>query len=134
MFNETSFSVAVGPRLVKTTADSGVDSLRQHVLDAEAGDLIGFDSSFNSPKTITLSTFQIKLDKALSIDGTGKAVTIDANKISRHFEIAPSIIGPTLKSQFLLLPLSMAAQIQVSHALAKPHHVVAASSYKLQLV
>lgn len=89
-FNEISFSVAVGPRLVKTTADSGADSLRQHVLDAAAGDFIGFDSSFNSPKTITLSTGQIKLDKASSIDGTGKAVTIDANKTSRHFEIAPS--------------------------------------------
>jgi hypothetical protein len=84
-FNETSFNVAVGPRLVKTTADSGADSLRQHVLESEAGDFIGFDS----PKTITLSTGQIKLDKALSIDGTGKAVTIDANKTSRHFEIAP---------------------------------------------
>jgi fibronectin-binding autotransporter adhesin len=91
---ETSFDLHVVPRLVSNAADSGEGSLRQTVLDAEPGDVIGFDTSgtFAVPRTVTLAT-QIVLDKDLTIEGTGSdRLTLSGNDQVRVFEVTTSAI------------------------------------------
>lgn len=81
---------------VTNTNDSGVESLRQAILDANvnsAEDTIEFDQTvFNTPQTITLTSGQLTISpdnssgttKALTINGTGaNLLTISGNNLSR---------------------------------------------------
>lgn len=77
---------------VTNTADSGAGSLRQAVLDSNAAagsDTIVFDSSFNSPQTITLAsviTINPATDDSLTITGPGaNLLTVSGNNVTRHF-------------------------------------------------
>ena len=86
-----NFEVLVSPRLVETLSDAGIGSLRQMIADAEADDVIGFSSLFDTAQIIDLSSGQLTLGKNLSIDASGKDVTVDANSASRHFEVSPGV-------------------------------------------
>jgi len=54
---------------VTSTADSGAGTLRQAIADANTGDVINFSVSSD---TITLTSGQIEVDKALTITGPGQ--------------------------------------------------------------
>jgi hypothetical protein len=73
------------PLLITVTngADSGVGSLRQRVADACPGATIRFDRSL----TVTLTSGQISIDKAIILDGNGFMPTIDGNHASRIFVV-----------------------------------------------
>ncbi len=88
-----AFELAVAPApstIVTTTADSGVGSLRQAVLDANANpgpDEITFDPSIDT-QTITLTSGQLVVTEALTVTGNGATNTIiDGNASSRIFNI-----------------------------------------------
>jgi hypothetical protein len=77
---------------VTNTNDSGVGSLRQALIDAGSGDTIVFnETAFPDAETgtITLSTGELTIDKALAIEGDGR-VTIDGNNTFRVFYISYS--------------------------------------------
>src|SRR5687768_9935064 len=66
-------------RVVRTLADSGANSLRQHIADAGRGDVIIFDSALNGG-TITLTSGQILIDETIRISGPGAgSITIGGN-------------------------------------------------------
>jgi hypothetical protein len=78
---------------VTTNADSGAGSLRNAISSATAGDTITFDSS----RTVTLSSGQLTIAKNLTIDGdldnNGTAdVTIDAAYTSRIFNVTSGTV------------------------------------------
>ncbi len=68
--------------------DSGPGSLRQAIADLCLGGTITFDSDY----TIGLETGQLVIDKDMTIDGTGHAVTIDGLARSRIFYVSPGVI------------------------------------------
>jgi hypothetical protein len=85
---------------VTNTNDTGAGSLRQAVLDANTAagdDIIAFDSSFNTPRTITLaSIITITGNGGLTINGTGAGLlTISGNNATNIFQLsgldAPSL-------------------------------------------
>ena len=67
---------------VTSSADSGAGTLRQAIADASEGSTI----TFNGVSTITLTSGQLDLNKALTIDG-GTGVTIERNTSSVGFRI-----------------------------------------------
>jgi len=76
---------------VTNTLDSGVNSLRNQIAAATAGDTIAFDTTgvFATAQTITLTTGQISIAQSLTINGTGASnLTVSANKASRVFDIS----------------------------------------------
>jgi hypothetical protein len=79
-----AFNAQAATLTVTTNADSGANSLRQVIADASAGDTINFSTDV---QTITLSSGEIVINKALTIDGTGSKVTISGNNASRIFNI-----------------------------------------------
>jgi hypothetical protein len=89
---------------VTTTADSGVGSLRQAVLDANGNagpDEITFDPSIDT-QTITLTSGQLNVTEALTVTGNGATNTIvDGNASTRIFNVsggvAFTISGATLQ-------------------------------------
>lgn len=70
---------------VTNTSNSGSGSLRQAVADAIAGDTIVFASGITG-QTITLSS-SIAINKNLTIDGTGRNITLAGNGSTRIFDI-----------------------------------------------
>jgi hypothetical protein len=84
-------SVSAATFTVTNTADSGLGSLRQAVLDANAAtsdDVIEFSALFNTPQTITLSGTDLIINNngTLTINGTGAdKLTVSGNNASRVF-------------------------------------------------
>lgn len=85
---------------VSTTLDSGAGSLRQAILDANADattpNMVQFQSGLIG--TITLSTGQMKITRAMSVQGPGaSAVTVSGNNASRVFYVnLPAIADVTI--------------------------------------
>ncbi|MBX7105659.1 MAG: right-handed parallel beta-helix repeat-containing protein [Gemmataceae bacterium] len=81
--------------VVKNINDSGIDSLRQIILEtnvAPGAQTITFDSAvFASQKTITLTTGEIEILDALSITGPAAGVILSANKNSRVLNIGTNV-------------------------------------------
>lgn len=75
---------------VANTDDSGPDSLRQAIADAEPGATITFDPSLDGG-TIALTGGQLVVDRTLKIDATGFAalLEISGENSSRIFDVAP---------------------------------------------
>lgn len=68
---------------VKSTADSGADTLRDTIAAAASGDTIVFDAAL-AGQTITLTSGSITIAKDLTIQGLGASqLTISGNKASR---------------------------------------------------
>ena len=108
LFCWPAIEVSAATFTVTNTNDSGPGSLRQAVLDANAAvtaDTIVFDSSFNTPRTITLAS-QIPISPTTTIDtltiiGPGaNLLTVSGNSAVRHFQTSSgdinSISGMTL--------------------------------------
>jgi hypothetical protein len=66
----TASSAFPGTFTVLSAEDSGPGTLRQAILDAIAGDTIGF--GLPAPSTITLTSGELRVDKDLEIVGPGK--------------------------------------------------------------
>jgi hypothetical protein len=66
---------------------TGKNTLREAIANANAGDTITFASS----GTITL-TSQLTIDKDLTIDGSGKNITISGNNAVRVFEVSAGTV------------------------------------------
>jgi hypothetical protein len=84
--------------VVTNPADTGPGSLRAAVSAAASGDTVTFDPSLNGT-TITLTSGEIAMSKALTINGPGAAnLTISGNHSSRIFNVsaATTISGLTL--------------------------------------
>ena len=78
---------AVAPAAtVVNTNDTGAGSLRALVAAANDGDTIDFDASL-AGATITLTSGQIAISSALTIDGGSRRITISGGHISRVFEV-----------------------------------------------
>jgi hypothetical protein len=75
-------AVQAGTLTVTNGNDSGAGSLRQAILDASSGDTITFAGD-----TTILVTSQLLIAKALTIDGVGHRVTIDAQQLTRIFYV-----------------------------------------------
>ena len=74
--------------LVKSTADSGVGSLRAAIAVAKAGDTIRFAAKLAN-KTISLNSGQLEITKSLTIDALkAPGLTISGNRASRVFNTA----------------------------------------------
>lgn len=101
---DSSLNIVVAPRLVKSAADSGTASLRETIAEAEAGDVIAFDTSgdFASAQTIRLESDQLTLAKVLSIEGPGAdKLTLDGAAAHRIFNAKGenvSLSGMTLRN------------------------------------
>ncbi|MFH2124421.1 MAG: hypothetical protein ABIJ50_13190, partial [Pseudomonadota bacterium] len=69
---------------VTSSADSGVGTLRQAILDAVADETIDFDPTVFPPATPTTITLisQLTINKNLTINGNG-GVILDANQTGR---------------------------------------------------
>ena len=84
--------------VVTSAADSGAGSLRQAIIDEPAGGTITFDTAMMGGTVVTLSSGDLVIDKALTIDGddgSGGRVTVDAAGTSRVFYIDnPSTVSP----------------------------------------
>lgn len=96
---------------VPTTADAGVGSLRQAVLDANAttdDDTITFGVS--GPITLTSGQLIINNSGSLAINGPAAGVAISGNNASRIFNVASSAI--VTMSNLTLLNGNSAAQRQ----------------------
>ena len=73
---------------VSNTDDAGAGSLRQAIIDAPAGATIQFAAAI-AGKTIVLSTGQLEIDKALTVEGPASAgMTISGGLSSRVFYVA----------------------------------------------
>src|SRR5262249_2553861 len=80
---------------VANTAAAGPGSLRQAVLDANAApgaDTITFDpAAFATPRTITLTTGELRVTDSVTIAGPGAALaTVSGNNASRVFHMEGS--------------------------------------------
>src|SRR5439155_16301748 len=64
----------------------GVDTLRYCVQQAQPGDTIQFSGAINN-QTITLTTGEIAINKDLTIQAWGQAVTVSGGNSSRIFDV-----------------------------------------------
>ncbi|MBL1178647.1 DUF4347 domain-containing protein [Pantanalinema sp. GBBB05] len=83
---------------VTNANDAGVGSFRQAILDANAtagADNIVFDAAFfSTARTITLTTGQLNVTDALTIQGTGASnVTVSGNNTSRVFNLGATTVS-----------------------------------------
>ncbi len=77
---------------VMNTNDSGAESLRQAISDAQSGDTIDFNLP-GCPCTITLTTGELLIDKDLTITGPGAlSLTISGNNASRVFVVGTGVL------------------------------------------
>ena len=95
---QTAYNHILATFNVTTTSDSGVGSLRQSILDANAAagaDTIAFSGVVfedQTPDTIALTTGQLTISDALVIAGPGAGLlTINGNNSSRVFQINPGV-------------------------------------------
>ena len=95
---QTAYNHILATFNVTTTSNSGVGSLRQSILDANAAagaDTIAFSGAVfedQTPDTITLTTGQLTISGALVIAGPGAGLlTINGNNSSRAFQINPGV-------------------------------------------
>ncbi len=92
---------------VLSTANSGTGSLRQAISDANTSagaDVIQFDSTvFDTPRTIKLTTGELLITGALSINGPTGKVTISGNNASRIFHLQSATKGLTVSMANLIL-------------------------------
>lgn len=78
--------------IVTDPGDAGPNTLRQAVLDSNPGDTIEFNLPGMFPHTITLTSGEILINKALTINGLGKEdLIISGNNNSRVFNIDDGI-------------------------------------------
>jgi parallel beta-helix repeat protein len=93
--------------IVENTNDAGVGSLRQIIIDGNTqsgSDTVTFDSTvFASAKSIRLTTGEIDISDALTINGPAAQVTIDGNANSRIFATAGTAGGVAVVLQDLAL-------------------------------
>jgi hypothetical protein len=76
---------------VLNNADSGGDSLRTAIADAQNGDLIVFDQSLQG-QTITLTSGQLVITKSLDIEGLGAhQLAVSGNHQSWVFDISGGV-------------------------------------------
>ncbi len=91
-------SVSAATFTVSSTADSGLGSLRQAVLDANAAagdDVIEFSSLFSTPQTITLTGGEmvVAANGSLTINGPGAdKLTISGNSTSRILASGANVV------------------------------------------
>src|SRR5262249_30022468 len=89
---------------VSNTNDSGAGSLRQAVLDANANagaDVIQFAQPFfSAPQTITLTSGELRITDALTIQGTGAALlAVTGNHSRRVFDVDAGKAATSLAGQ-----------------------------------
>jgi uncharacterized repeat protein (TIGR01451 family) len=100
--SDTDVQASIYNPVVMSLADNGPGSLRQAIADAGLGNTISFSNNsdpgavnFNdgTPRTITLTTGQLLVEKNLTISGPGAhLLTISGNDASRVFQV-PSAAG-----------------------------------------
>ncbi len=87
--------VYAATRIVTTTQDGGVGSLRQAILDAQPGDAIVFNPGvFSASLTLQLAG-QIEVSKSLTIDGSGAGIvtpTLSGFGYNRIFQVDSGIM------------------------------------------
>lgn len=82
------------PSTVTNLNDAGAGSLRQAILDTPAGGTVDFQSGLSG--TIVLTSGELGIGKALTIDGPGAGViTVSGNKASRVFDVTGSTVAIT---------------------------------------
>lgn len=99
IFSFISFQAQSATITVTDDADSGAGTLRQAVLDAAPGDVI----TFSITGTITLSSGQIEVDKALTITGPGaETLAVESsgapNRVFYFSNGASSVSGLTIRN------------------------------------
>jgi hypothetical protein len=100
-------ALAQGPTCtVTSTADSGANSLRQCISEVDPGGTINFNLTY--PATIALTTSEITIDKALTINGPGAAqLAISGDDTYRIFYInagstdAITVTGLTIRDGYV---------------------------------
>ncbi|MGD8782055.1 MAG: integrin alpha, partial [Ignavibacteria bacterium] len=85
-FSEFAGGEAATTYTVTSTAETGEGTLKQHITDAEAGDIIEFNPASMGDNTITLSS-AISISKNLTIRGASGGIIIDGNATCRIFEV-----------------------------------------------
>jgi hypothetical protein len=91
----TARGAQAGQVVVTNTNNSAAGSLRQAILDANAGDVIVFgiptsDSGYDSVThayTVTLTTAELLVGSSLTIDGGGQKITVKRSNASPKFRI-----------------------------------------------
>jgi len=97
----TVVAAGAAPIVVTTSADSGPGSLRAAVAAAVTGDTITFDPAL-SGQTITLTTGEIAIKKAITITGPGAAnLTISGNHVSRIFNVNINAVSTITDLSFI---------------------------------
>lgn len=83
--------------VVTNADDSGAGSLRESISVVLSGGTITFSSFFNSPRTILLTSGELRILKNVTINGPGAdLLTISAGNSSRVFNIGQSSPGNTV--------------------------------------
>jgi CSLREA domain-containing protein len=99
---------AGGDYLVTNNADNGLGSLRQAIANANAApgpQIVAFEPTvFNTPQTITLTTGEIAITDAVTIQGLGSAlVTVSGNNAGRIFNTQPAASGTAINVEGITL-------------------------------
>ncbi|MCL2709679.1 MAG: hypothetical protein FWE95_02265, partial [Planctomycetaceae bacterium] len=97
LFLVSSEAVSIGQQ-VTTLADNVAGSLRFAIRDAQPGATITFAPSLQNG-TIRLNGTDLLINKNITIDGTGRNITIDADEKSRVFQInagTTTLVGLTI--------------------------------------
>ncbi len=84
--------------IVINNNDSGIGSLRDTIINAQAGDIITFSPNLQGGNTVTLTTGEIEVivGKDLIIDGSANPnLVINGNNTSRIFNLQSTSVNPT---------------------------------------
>jgi uncharacterized repeat protein (TIGR01451 family) len=102
VFSDWAVFSCVPAVTVTDAGDSGAGTLRQAVADVCPGGVVDFDATLNRG-TITLTSGEIAIDKALTIDGPGRDnLTVSGNNASRIFNTSDTVTisGLTLRDGY----------------------------------